>query len=124
MPDFENVTVGFSAYGSENVTVPGPLTFVHPTVTLAPSGNPSSITVPWSDAIPGSVIAWSLPALTTGALLSGAPDGVTTSCGLFDDSREPNALYGLALLGLRSREEVHPSGSQRDRRHLSKMPGL
>jgi len=56
----------FDAFAA-NVTVPGPLTCYQLTV-IAPgdSGNPSSDALPVSVALAGSVIAKSLPALTTG----------------------------------------------------------
>ena len=51
-----------------NVTVPGPLTFVHDAVT-APGGDgrPSSATVPSREAPAGKVTARSGPASTNGA---------------------------------------------------------
>jgi hypothetical protein len=51
-----------------NVTVPGPLTILH-VVVNAPGGfgSPSSVAVPFSAAVFGRVIVWSVPALTVGA---------------------------------------------------------
>ena len=61
-----------------NVTVPGPLPLLQVVVT-APGGlgSPSSVTVPSSVAPAGSVMVWSSPASTTGAVLGG---GCTVTC--------------------------------------------
>ena len=49
------------------VTVPGPETLVQVLATLPGElGRPSSVTLPVSDAVPGSWIVWSGPAFTTG----------------------------------------------------------
>src|SRR6266496_87093 len=63
MPDAENVAVGRSTFAAESVTPAGPLTVVHETVITLPSG---SLAVPASTTEFGSVMVWSLPALTTG----------------------------------------------------------
>jgi hypothetical protein len=55
-----------------NVTFPGPLNLLHVLVTVAPVGNPSSVTEPLSDAPVGNVIVAAVPALTVGATFVGA----------------------------------------------------
>jgi hypothetical protein len=77
VPTAENNTVVLTTSGSVNVTVPGPLTCVHVTVTVAGGlGNPSSVTVPFNKALAGSVIVWSAPASTTGGWLVATAFGV------------------------------------------------
>ena len=62
-----------AALAFANVTVPGPLTFVHAAVTCAGGfGSPSSVTDPASDAASGRVTVRSGPAPTTGAVFVGA----------------------------------------------------
>ena len=56
---------------SANVTVPGPLTWLHVTVSVPGGGRPSSVTVPPSVAALGSVMVWSGPALTVGGVFGG-----------------------------------------------------
>jgi hypothetical protein len=76
VPSIEKLAEVLSALASPNVTVPGPLTLDQVVVTVAGGlGNPSSVALPLSDALDGKVIAWSPPALTTGARLrlNGAP---------------------------------------------------
>ena len=53
VPAVENVAVVASAVASVNVTVPGPLTLLHRTDTIVPSG---SLAVPASEAVAGNVI--------------------------------------------------------------------
>ena len=55
------------------MTVPGPLTLLHVFVRVAGGlGRPSSVAVPESEAVAGSVIVWSVPAFTTGTVFVGA----------------------------------------------------
>src|SRR2546422_10007496 len=73
VPGAEKLAVVFSSSGCANVTIPGPLTWLHAVLTSMP-GNPSSVYVPVSTACAGSVIVWSGPALAVGARLTpGAP---------------------------------------------------
>ena len=65
-PFVEKLARVFAVAAFVNVTVPGPLTFVQATVSLF-DGSPSSVAVPASVAVEGSVIVWSAPAFTTGA---------------------------------------------------------
>src|SRR5688572_22715723 len=67
VPAAENVAVDVTAFVGAKVTVPGPLSFDHATVSVLPVGRPSSVAVPASDAVAGNVMAWSAPASTTGA---------------------------------------------------------
>ena len=52
-----------------NVTVPGPLNFVHALATVEPVGRPSSVTTPLSEAPAGKEIVAFVPAFTVGAWL-------------------------------------------------------
>ena len=56
VPAVENVAVVLNARALANVTVPGPLTLVHITVSALPNGKPSSVAVPTSLTGAGSVI--------------------------------------------------------------------
>src|SRR5438128_7073837 len=79
-PGRANVAVVAADDGSAKVTGPGPPTFVHVVVTVAPAGRPSSVTVAASAArFWGSVIVWSAPASTSGAALAGTTVTVTSS---------------------------------------------
>ena len=69
-PFVEKLARVFAVAALVNVTVPGPLTFVQATVSLF-DGSPSSVAVPASVAVEGSVIVWARPALTTGAWFGG-----------------------------------------------------
>ena len=63
---------------SPNVTVPGPLTSLHATVTVpGGSGSPSSLTDPASVSVFGKLTLASTPAFATGAWF--AADTVTTT---------------------------------------------
>src|SRR2546429_9834926 len=63
----EKAAVVFNALALANVTVPGPLNFVHPNVrSPGGMGRPSSLAVPFSVALAGSVMDWSGPALADG----------------------------------------------------------
>src|SRR5436190_864254 len=84
-----------------NVTVPGPLNFVHAVVRVLPVGRPSSLAVPVRLAVAGRVMARSAPALTVGAWFTGGGGVtvlvVTTSWqGLTPASRELKPENGLA----------------------------
>ena len=70
-PFVEKLALVFAVAAFVNVTVPGPLTFVHDAVSLF-DGSPSSVTVPASVADAGDVIVWSGPALAVGAWFAGA----------------------------------------------------
>ena len=76
------MAVVLAAFGLANVTVPGPLTFVHVKVN-APGGfgSPSSVAEPLKLAPLGRVIVWSGPAFATGRLLT-----VTTTVSLPDSA--------------------------------------
>src|SRR5437867_9072447 len=70
VPLAENVAVVSTKLALPNVTVPGPLTFVHVVVGVA-FGNPSSVTVPSRLAMfVGNVMVWSGPAFAVGAVLA------------------------------------------------------
>src|SRR5205809_5707976 len=58
--------------GLLKLTVPGPLTLDQRIVSVLPIGKPSSVTVPLSVALEGSVTARSGPAFTTGGWLPAA----------------------------------------------------
>ena len=45
-PNVEKLAVVLKAFALANVTVPGPLTFVHVVVNTLPAGKPSSVAVP------------------------------------------------------------------------------
>ena len=66
----EKVTAVLAAFGSTNVTVPGPVALVQVYVN-APGGfgSPSSVAEPFKIAL-GVGTVWSGPALTTGALFT------------------------------------------------------
>ena len=86
----EKVAVVEAAAAFAKVTVPGPLTFVHPIVTPVP-GRPSSVTEPASVAtVVGNVIATSGPALTTGAWLP-------TPAAVIETSSLPESRPSLAV---------------------------
>ena len=54
------------------ITVPGPLTLLHANdIAAGGAGRPSSVAVPVSEVVDGSVIVRSAPAFTTGAVLTG-----------------------------------------------------
>ena len=72
MPAAENDAVVLSALGFANVTVPGPLTRLHVVDSCAGGdGSPSSVAVPASVVVAGSVMVRSAPALTDGARFAG-----------------------------------------------------
>jgi len=67
VPYVENVTWVLAVLGLVNVTVPGPLTFVHEVVSVL-FGSPSSVTLPSRvTVLVGNTIVWSGPASTAGA---------------------------------------------------------
>lgn len=68
VPAAPKLAVVDTLVGLANVTVPGPEALVHmkPTATGG-FGSPSSFAVPFSVAVAGSVMLWSVPALTVGA---------------------------------------------------------
>ncbi len=69
--------------------MPGPLTEDQVVVTLAGGlGSPSSVAVPAKLTAAGSVMVWSGPAFTTGALFVGAALTVTTTSSV--DERAPS----------------------------------
>ena len=57
--------------GFAKVTVPGPLTLFQTTVSVLPTGRPSSPAVPVRLAVLGKVIVWFRPALTDGGWFTG-----------------------------------------------------
>lgn len=57
--------------GLVNATVPGPLALLQVIASVLPLGSPSSLAVPVSDAPPGSVIVWFVPAFTVGGWFVG-----------------------------------------------------
>src|SRR5215204_7203232 len=61
------------------VTRPGPLTWLQNVDTVAPTGKPSSATVPFRLAVFGNVIVWFGPAFTIGAAFAGNAVTVTSS---------------------------------------------
>ena len=66
MPFTEKVADVAAAVALPNDTAPGPLTFVHCSVTEGP-GRPSSVTVPETETtLTGSVMVWSPPTSTVG----------------------------------------------------------
>ena len=67
-PLVEKLAVVLTLVALANVTVPGPLTLLHATVSRF-DGNPSSVAEPLSVAVDGSVIVCATPAFTTGAWL-------------------------------------------------------
>src|SRR5947199_4720167 len=68
IPAVENIAVVVSALGFPNVTGPDPLTWLQVTVSVLPSGRPSSVAVPVRFAAAGRVtIMRFVLALTTGA---------------------------------------------------------
>src|SRR5206468_12804284 len=68
IPAVENIAVVVSALGFPNVTGPDPLTWLQVTVSVLPSGRPSSVAVPERFAAAGRVIIMRFAlALTTGA---------------------------------------------------------
>src|SRR5690606_15975982 len=73
-PSTLKLAVVLNAFAFPNVTVPGPLTFVH-VVVIADGGfgRPSSVAVPLRFADAGNAIDWSDPALTTGGWFTGGP---------------------------------------------------
>ncbi len=84
VPSSEKVAVVAGAAASPNVTVPGPLTFVH--CVVSGEGIPSSLAVPASVAVAvGNVSAWSGPAFTTGAWFD-TPVAVTVMASLAESS--------------------------------------
>jgi hypothetical protein len=60
-----NVAAVDAWFGLSNVTVPGPLAIVQVIVKVF-EGSPSSLTVPFRIAEPGSSIVCAVPALTAG----------------------------------------------------------
>lgn len=78
MPVSENVAVVAAVAALAKVTLPGPLIFVHDTVSDDPAGNPSSVAVPANDAALGWDTVRSGPALTTGAWLAGGAAATLT----------------------------------------------
>jgi len=67
-PAVVNVTFVVGFVGALKVTAAGPLTSVQLLVTVAPVGNPSSVTVPFRvRELLGSESVWLGPAETTGA---------------------------------------------------------
>jgi hypothetical protein len=71
LPGRSKVAVVDGLAALANVATPGPLIWLHETVSVPPDGRPSSLTEPLSFAGAGRVISWSGPALTTGAELMG-----------------------------------------------------
>jgi hypothetical protein len=57
VPATEKLADVLKAFAFPNVTVPGPLTLLHVVVSVAGgAGSPSSVAVPLSDALAGSVM--------------------------------------------------------------------
>src|SRR5439155_21196995 len=71
IPAVENIAVVVSALGFPNVTGPDPLTWLQVTVSVLPSGRPSSVTVPEKFAAAGKVIVRRCAACTTTGVLYG-----------------------------------------------------
>src|SRR4030095_16685559 len=67
VPDVEKIAFVTGLLISLKVTRPGPLTWLQNVDTVAPTGKPSSATVPFRLAVFGSVIVLFGPALTIGA---------------------------------------------------------
>src|SRR3989338_6486984 len=65
VPPAENDAVVASADGSRKTASPGPLVLLQ-TAANGPPGRPSSLAVPFKDAIAGKARAWSWPAATAG----------------------------------------------------------
>ena len=66
------------AFGFEKVTVPVPLNLLHVTLSVLPSGRPSSVAVPIRATVAGKVMVCADPALTTGARLPESTTIVTS----------------------------------------------
>src|SRR5947199_10399342 len=72
IPAVENIAVVVSALGFPNVTGPDPLTWLQVTVSVLPSGRPSSVSVPEKFAAAGKVIILRLASgITCGVLFGG-----------------------------------------------------
>ena len=70
MPGAENVATVAAASAGANVIEPGPLVMLQASAGVG-STRPSSVTVPESAAVAGSVIARSVPSVTVGGRLTG-----------------------------------------------------
>src|SRR6266568_5363190 len=71
-PLVEKLAVVLNALAFANVTVPEPLNLLHPNKSSPGGiGRPSSLTVPFSVALAGSVMVWSEPAFADGPWFGG-----------------------------------------------------
>src|SRR5215213_8669058 len=86
VPGVEKIALVTGLLISLKVTRPGPLTWLQNFDTVAPTGNPSSATVPFRLAVFGKVIVWFGPALTMGAAFAGSTVTVTSSLAVCSES--------------------------------------
>ena len=91
-----------------NVTVPGPLTLVHVTLTVLAAGRPSSVTAPRRLAGDGRMTGCGVPALTPGAALVPLFQVITTA---FENVSAPLTRTVPEGALVRTADQVSP-GSQ------------
>ena len=82
MSSVEKLAVVSTVLASAKVTVPKPLTFDQVVTSADGLGSPSSVTVPSRLAEAGSVIVWSVPAVTFGGRFTGSGLTVTVMSSL------------------------------------------
>src|SRR6185295_7965452 len=86
VPGVEKIALVTGLLISLKVTTPGPLNWLQNVLTVAPTGKPSSATVPFRLAVFGRVIVWFGPALTMGAKFAGNAVTVTSSLTVCSES--------------------------------------